>query len=170
LDQSTAESKALERSFIGELLACAVADSDWKVRISAFKKNPTSNLARLLELRKPYQGKLYSQSTQRPAEMVLLKDLQDNDSVLFSTLSIDTKFYNSISGDVRGWKVYKASPDLGVMKDKKGWVALTEPLEITAKLTSRLLEAIASSNSSVKKSSAVAVLDKSENLNDDVDI
>lgn len=171
LGQTSSEAKALERSFMGELLSCAVDGASWKVKISAFKKSPSASVARLLGLKKPYQGRLYSQSTSRPADMCLLRDLDENDMVLFSTVPVDTKFYTSVKGSIDDWKVYKASTDLGVLKDKKGWVPLVEPTEISAKLTSTLLKSIASSNTSLDKKleSKADEGASSNNLKDDVD-
>jgi len=171
LEETSSEAKACERSFMGELLSCAVAGAGWKTKISAFKKFPSANVARLLDLKKPYSGKLYSQSTTRQAEMVLLRDLDDEDKVLFSTVPVDTKFYASVTGTVQDWKVYKASSDLGVLKDRKGWTPLTGQLEISAKLTSSLLRAIADDNSSAGGALVAAEKedDTSEKLKDDVD-
>lgn len=127
LDAQGKETKSIETAFLEELLAANVESTPWKTKLHAFKKMPGPSMARRLQLTKPYQGKCIEQSTNREATLHRVADLEDGDMVQMSTVSLDTKFYHSVSGDISEWKVYKASPTLGVVRDKKGWVKLDQP-------------------------------------------
>lgn len=136
--------------FLEELLAACVASSDDAHRVNAFRKRPSPSLARRLNLRKPYQGKLIDRSTNREATMVKLGDLDDGADVLMSTVSVDTKFYHSVTSDVASWMVYQANPNLGTTVQKKGWVKLEGQSTMKAEHLVTVMEAIAGSNQSIK--------------------
>lgn len=146
LELHTEGQKKSESDFIDALIASAASTASWKKKVQAFKKKPSPSLARKLELKKPYQGKLYEQSTGREANMVPAGDLRPEDHVLLSTVSVDTKFYGSVSGDLDQWMVYEASQTLGVLKDKRGWVKLEGQGKMRADTFASMMRAIKKSN------------------------
>jgi len=171
LGSTNADAKMAEKIFIEELLACKVENSSWEDKVNAFVKSPSDNLARRLAFCKPYEGKLVSQSTGKVAERFLLKDLSEDDQVQLSTVSIDTKFYQRITGNLSEFSVYKASPDLGIVRDKKGWVKLENSKTISVKTFSKLLKSIAGNNSSTSSSVALGTQqDGTEDLLDNIDV
>lgn len=166
------DQKRAETDFLEELVASCVVTASFKTKLNAFKKCPGPSLARRLGLVKPYQGKLIDRSTNREAERFTVGELQPDDMVLMSTISIDTKFYRSVTDDSTGWTVYKPSPNLGIIKDKTGWVALEGQNSIKAEQFVKLMTTIAEDNAGSKKQSDAepANLAQLEKLSSEVDI
>lgn len=170
LEAQTDEQRRAESDFLEELLAASVDQASAKTVIHAFMKKPSPSLARRLKLLKPYQGKLVDRSTNREAPRVSLADLADTDHVLLSSVSVDTKFYHSVTGDVLNWSVYKASPNLGLIKEKKGWVALEGQTSMEAKYVRQMLKAIASDNDPEESAPTGATSTVPEGLAGDIEI
>lgn len=158
--------KRLEVDFFETLIAANVEESSFDERVDAFASAPTSQFARTLQLKKPYGGTLIERGSLKPAAKVALGELGPDDEVLMSTTIIDTKFYDSIRSSPNEYPVYKATANLGILKDRK-WEELktveAQPFESVMKLMS----AIVASNQGKKSTStstAAALQDDEEDL------
>jgi hypothetical protein len=155
--------KPSQAKFYQTLIAALVDDSTIEEKVEAFIKSPSAEFARVLGFKKPYFAPLFERGSGGKVERVPLSSLGDDDKVLMSTLIIDTKYYESIRGDVGSLLVYKMTANIGIKKNKK-WVELTTTGAMKAGLFTRYCEAIAASN---KGQSTVSVAKTPAKMDED---
>jgi hypothetical protein len=89
--------------------------------------------------------------------------LRDDDEVLLSTVTVDTKFYEAVRSDIGSLLVYKRTANIGIKKNKK-WVELKTSGSMKVQLFTKMLEAIAADN---KGQTTVAFAKTSASMEDD---
>lgn len=140
----------LEEKFLSALLACASASSSLARRSEIFVKAPSARLARSLNLVKPYTTYLCDRTTNGgQAPRVTLGSLDANALVQMSTVAVDTKFYDSVTGNPESWTVYEASDNLCVkrkVRNKVSLEALTGQPTLKASSLLAMMKAIAKQN------------------------
>lgn len=158
--------KQSQARFFQTLIAAKVDGSKNEDKVKAFIANPDSDFARLLGFKKPYVQPLFEQGTNAKVERIPLSSLGDDDDVLLSTVTIDTKFYESIRSDIGSLLVYKKTANLGIKKSKK-WAQLQTTGSMKASLFTRLMESIAESNKGTKTNATAKASKMDEEDSDD---
>lgn len=157
--------KPSQAKFYQTLIAAKVDSSNDEEKVKAFVKTPSAEFARILAFKKPYSAPLFERGTNAKVERVPLSSLGDDEDVLLSTVTIDTKFYDSVRSDVGSFLVYKATSNIGIKKNQK-WHELQTAEAMKAKHLSALFESVAAGN---KGRNTVAIAKASANMEEDSD-
>jgi hypothetical protein len=155
--------KPSQAKFFQTLIAAKVEGSKAEERVGAFIKNPSAEFARILQFKKPYSAPLFERGTGGRSERIPLSTLGDDDEVLLSTVTVDTKFYEAVRSDIGSLLVYKRTANIGIKKNKK-WVELKTSGSMKVQLFTKMLEAIAADN---KGQTTVAFAKTSTSMEDD---
>lgn len=154
-------------TFFNHLIGACVEKRSIEEKVLAFKTKPSVTFARTLGLVKPYAGRLITRGDLNEVDRTPLLDLDDDDDVLMSNVTIDQGFYESVGSKPGEILVYEATANIGLRKNKK-FQQLPSQVTYTARVLLDILESIAASNKGKKKADAANL--KSEPEAEDQDL
>jgi hypothetical protein len=141
--------KERQRVFYSKLLSLQVLKLSIDKRVDEFVVAPSLDFAQSLKLGLHHQGDLFSKSSQKKVGWKPLKDIDDQDTIVMSTVSIDARGYSTLP-KAEACRVIPWTDDL-VVKSGNKFREVGSIYKMKASTYKKFLEAAYQDNTSKKR-------------------